>query len=150
MVTIGDEAPEFELMDSTDRPVRLSDFRGNRVVVLYFYPKDFTPGCTVEACGFRDNYTDFVAAGAVVIGVSQDDPKTHAAFQATHKLPFTLVSDPRGAVAKLYGVKKTMGLVPGRTTFVIDQDGKVQHVFSSQLRPNKHVASALDLIRRLR
>jgi peroxiredoxin Q/BCP len=150
MITIGDIAPEFELPDANGRIVRLSDFKSRRIVVLYFYPKDFTPGCTVEACGFRDNFTDFVASGAVVIGVSEDDQATHAAFKERHDLPFTLVSDRGGELAKRYGVKKTLGVIPGRTTFVIDKEGVVQHVFSSQLRPNKHVKQALGLIRTLR
>jgi peroxiredoxin Q/BCP len=119
------------------------------VVVLYFYPADFTPGCTVQACGFRDKYTDFVAAGAVVVGVSADPPGRHADFQAKHDLPFVLLSDADGELAARYGVRKSMRILPGRTTFVIDREGVVQHVFNSQLRVNKHVKQALEVVRRL-
>ena len=150
MITIGDKAPNFECPDASGKVVRLSDYLGRRVVVLYFYPMDFTPGCTVEACGFRDNYTDFVAAGAVVIGVSADPPQRHADFLAKHELPFVLLSDVDASLAQAYGVKKTLRILPGRTTFVIDLQGTVQHVFSSQLRINKHVSHALEVVRRLR
>lgn len=150
MITFGDQAPDFERTDAKGKLVRLSDYRGKRVVVLYFYPKDYTPGCTVEACGFRDQFTDFVAAGAVVVGVSSDPPKRHADFQAKHHLPFVLLSDPGGALAKAYGVRKTFGFIPGRTTFVIDREGVVQHVFSSQLQVHKHVNQALEVVRKLR
>jgi peroxiredoxin Q/BCP len=148
-IKVGDAAPEFDLTDAAGKRVRLSDFRGKRNVVLYFYPKDDTPGCTKEACSFRDNYQDFTDAGAEVIGVSSDDGASHQKFSEKFKLPFTLVSDTGGGVRKRYGVPATLGLLPGRVTFVIDRDGIVRHVFNSQLQATKHVDEALAMIKRL-
>jgi peroxiredoxin Q/BCP len=142
----GDEAPDFLLPDADGKPVRLSNRRG-KAVILYFYPKDETPGCTLEACAFRDQYEDFAEAGADVIGVSSDSSASHRAFAKRHRLPFTLLSDEDGAVRKLYGVPSTFGLMPGRVTFVIDAEGVVRHVFSSQLAVTRHVAEALDALR---
>src|SRR6266850_1604776 len=124
-------------------PIRLADFRGKKAVVLYFYPKDDTPGCTAEACSFRDSYEDFQDAGAEVIGVSSDSGASHAKFAKRHELPFTLLSDAKGEVRKKYGVPATMGLLPGRVTFVIDRKGIVRHVFNSQLQATRHVQEAL-------
>jgi peroxiredoxin Q/BCP len=143
----GDRAPEFSLPDANGRSVRLADFRGKRAVVLYFYPKDDTPGCTKEACGFRDSYEEFTAAGAEVIGVSSDSGASHQGFARKHKLPFTLLSDRDGTVRKQYGVPATLGLLPGRVTFVIDRAGVVRHVFNSQLAATRHVAEALAALR---
>lgn len=142
----GDTAPEFSLPDASGKQVALARFRG-RPVVLYFYPKDETPGCTLEACAFRDQYEDFVDAGAEVIGVSSDSSASHEKFAARHRLPFTLLSDAEGAVRKRYGVPSTLGLLPGRVTFVIDGEGVVRHVFSSQLAATRHVSEALDALR---
>ena len=119
-------------------------------VVLYFYPKDDTPGCTVEACGFRDAYEDFKDAGAEVVGISSDSADAHKAFASKHSLPFTLVADAGGKVRKAYGVKATLGLLPGRVTYVIDPKGVVRHVFDSQLNPTKHVREALEVIKRIK
>ncbi len=146
-LAVGDPAPDFELPDAAGRPVKLSDWRGQKAVVLYFYPKDDTPGCTKEACTFRDSYEDFQEAGAEVIGVSSDSGASHQAFAKKHRLPFTLLSDASGALRKKYGVPATLGLLPGRVTFVIDREGIVRHVFSSQLAPAQHVREALDVIR---
>jgi peroxiredoxin Q/BCP len=148
-VGVGDLAPDFELTDVSGQRVRLSDFRGKRPVVLYFYPKDDTPGCTREACSFRDRYAAFQEAGAEVIGVSSDSAASHRSFAEKHRLPFTLVADAGGAVRKRYGVPATLGLLPGRVTFVIDRDGFVRHVFNSQLQPTRHVDEALGVLRRL-
>jgi peroxiredoxin Q/BCP len=144
---IGTSAPDFELPDQHSNPVRLSQYRGNRSVVIYFYPKDDTSGCTIEACGFRDDFEKFQAAGAEVIGISDDSPESHLKFVAKYKLPFTLLSDKGGRVRKLYGAKKTLGVIPGRVTFVIDRDGIVRHVFNSQSKPAKHVAEALAALK---
>ena len=146
-VAAGAQAPDFELADAGGRKVRLSEFRGRKAVVLYFYPKDDTPGCTREACSFRDHYEDFVAAGAEVIGVSSDDGASHERFAKKHRLPFTLLSDEDGAVRKRYGVPATLGLLPGRVTFVIDAQGVVRHVFNSQLAASRHVEEALRTLR---
>ncbi|HZP40947.1 MAG TPA: peroxiredoxin [Candidatus Binatia bacterium] len=147
---VGDVAPDFALPDGTGRTVRLSDYRGKRPVVLYFYPKDDTPGCTKEACAFRDQYEDFTRAGAEVIGVSADSGESHARFASKYQLPFVLLTDRDGTVRKRYGVKPTLGVLPGRVTFVIDTDGVVRHVFNSQLRATQHVAEAIAALRGLR
>lgn len=146
---VGTLAPDFELPDSSGKPVRLSSFRGRKTVVLYFYPKDETPGCTQEACGFRDGYEDFKAAGAEVIGISADSAESHQSFASHHRLPFILLSDPKGAVLKQYGIKATWGLIPGRVTFVIDTEGVVQLVFDSLMRAKEHVARTLELVKKL-
>jgi thioredoxin-dependent peroxiredoxin len=146
-VAPGDTAPDFALPDASGKTVRLSDYRGKKAVVLYFYPKDDTPGCTKEACTFRDQYQDFVDAGAEVIGVSSDAETSHAKFATKHALPFVLLSDRGGAVRKAYGVPATLGILPGRVTFVIDRQGTVRHVFNSQLQATRHVTEALTALR---
>src|ERR1700677_884763 len=132
-VKVGDKAPDFTLPPNPGEPVRLQDRLGERVVVLYFYPKDNTSGCTAEACAFRDSHEVFTEAGAEVIGVSSDSVDTHAGFAGKHNLPFTLLSDAGGKVRKAYGVPATFGVLPGRVTYVIDRDGTVRHVFSSMM-----------------
>jgi peroxiredoxin Q/BCP len=146
---VGDKAPDFELAASGGKTVRLSDFKGKKTVVLYFYPKDETPGCTAEACKFRDDYEDFTAAGAEVIGVSDDSVASHESFAAKHRLPFLLVSDVGGKVRQQWGVKATFGIIKGRVTFVIDRDGIVRHRFDSQIRVGRHVDDALELVKKL-
>lgn len=143
----GGTAPDFALPDPTGRVVRLSEFRGRKAVVLYFYPKDDTPGCTKESCTFRDQYQDFQDAGAEVIGVSSDSPDSHAKFASKHRLPFVLLSDRDGAVRRAYGVPATLGLLPGRVTYVIDRDGVVRHVFNSQFHAAQHVAEAIGALK---
>lgn len=145
----GESAPDFQLPDAKGQPVRLSDFRGKKTVVLYFYPKDETPGCTAEACAFRDAYEDFTAAGAEVIGVSTDSTESHGKFAAHHRLPFVLLSDDRKEARRAYGIKATLGLIPGRTTFVIDRNGIVRLVFNSQFQAREHVERALALVKEL-
>lgn len=112
-LTRGTPAPDFELPDQHGNPVRLSQFRGKCALVVYFYPKDDTTGCTIEACKFRDDFARFQATGAEVLGISDDSTESHARFAAKYKLPFTLLSDKGGHVRKLYGVKKTLGVIPG-------------------------------------
>ncbi len=145
----GQTAPEFSLQDQTGSVVRLADYKGKKAVVLYFYPKDDTPGCTTEACTFRDSFVDFSDAGAEVLGVSGDSPASHKQFAAKHRLPFRLLSDEDDEARKAYGVSSTLGLLPGRVTFVIDKQGVVRHVFSSQFRPKKHVEEALEILKQL-
>lgn len=128
-------------------PVRLRDRLG-KALVVYFYPKDQTFGCTRQACSFRDQYTDFSAAGAEVIGISRDDAASHAAFVNEHRLPFLLLSDPEGTVTTAWGVKGMMG-TPGRVTFVFDKDGICRHRFESQILFGKHVDEALAVVKRL-
>jgi thioredoxin-dependent peroxiredoxin len=148
-VQAGDQAPDFTLPSQSGAPVRLRDRLGQRVVVLYFYPKDDTRGCTAEACAFRDSYEAFTDAGADVIGVSSDSVGRHAAFAERHKLPFTLLSDQGGRVRKSYGVPATLGVIPGRVTYVIDRGGTVRHVFNSLTRVNQHVSEAVEVVRQL-
>lgn len=150
VVRVGDQAPEFSLPSATGAVVSLSDFRGKAEVVLFFYPKDNSPACTAEACSFRDSYEAFHDAGAEVIGISADSPESHARFTERHRLPFVLLSDPDGAVRARYGVPRTLGVIPGRTTYLIDRQGVVRHVFSSQFQPARHVAEALRVLGEMR
>ena len=143
---VGDPAPDFELPSQTGETVKLSDLRGSWVVV-YFYPADDTPGCTAEACAFRDSYEDFTDAGATVIGISKDSVESHQRFAEKHHLPFTLLSDEGGRTAKSWGVGKTFGFLPGRITYVISPEGVVRKRFSSQLRATKHKGEAIEAIR---
>jgi len=148
-IQAGDKAPDFTLTAQSGEQVRLSDRTASRVVVLYFYPRDETRGCTQEACAFRDSHEVFTEAGAEVIGVSSDSADRHAAFAEHHNLPFTLLSDVGGRVRKSYGVPSTLGLLPGRVTYVIDTSGTVRYVFNSQLNIGRHVEDALDVVRKL-
>ena len=148
-IGVGDKAPDFTLPSQSGEEVRLQDRIGQGVVVLYFYPKDETSGCTREACAFRDSHEVFTDAGAEVIGVSSDSVDKHASFATHHKLPFTLLSDKGGKVRKAYGVPATLGLIPGRVTYVIDRDGTVRHVFNSMTNINGHIKDALDVVREL-
>lgn len=125
----------------------MKDFLGKKPVVLYFYPKDDTPGCTKEACAFRDEYEVFGKLDAEVIGISSDSVESHKSFAANHDLPFTLLSDEGGKVRKLYGVPNTFGLFPGRVTYVIDREGLVRHIFSSQIEAERHVVEALEALK---
>ena len=149
MIAIGAVAPDFTLPTHGGETVSLSEFRGRKVVVLYFYPKDNTPGCTVESCAFRDAYADFVDLGAEVLGVSSDSLESHASFAETHRLPFRLLSDGDGAVRRAWKVPRTLGMLPGRVTFVIDKEGVVRWRFNSQLRVKQHVREALARVRDL-
>ncbi|HTQ41636.1 MAG TPA: peroxiredoxin [Polyangiaceae bacterium] len=147
-LAVGEKAPGFTL-PSASGPVSLDSLVGARALVLFFYPKDESPGCTREACSFRDQYDAFVEAGADVVGISPDSLESHAHFSAKHALRVKLLSDTGGKVAALYGVSKTLGLFPGRATFVIDRQGVVRHVFVSQVQFWRHTSEALDAIRKL-
>lgn len=147
-IQVGDTAPDFTLKNQAGTPVTLSELLRQKAVVLYFYPKDETIGCTAEACSFRDAYEDFKDAGAEVVGVSSDSAESHQRFASHHRLPFILLSDEGGRVRKLYGVKPNLfGLLPGRVTFVIDRSGKVRHIFNSQVRATRHVSEALAVLK---
>jgi peroxiredoxin Q/BCP len=146
MLEIGEPMPDVTLVGESG-PVQLRDRLG-KTLVVYFYPKDETFGCTIEACSFRDQYEDFVAAGADVIGVSRDDSASHASFKAHHRLPFTLLTDPGGQLAKAWGVTGGFAL-GGRVTFVFDQAGICRHRFDARLRFGKHVDEALEVVKRL-
>jgi peroxiredoxin Q/BCP len=150
---VGDPAPGFTLPDAESNPVRLADLRGKRVV-LYFYPKDDTPGCTTEACSFRDAWQELDADGVVVLGISKDSPKSHQKFARKYGLPFTLLADESTAVAQSYGVwvektnygRKYMGMA--RTTFYIRPDGTIGHVWQ-QVKPEAHAQKVLDYLRKV-
>lgn len=148
-LTAGARAPDFTLADQDGQSVSLSDFRGRKNLVVYFYPKDDTPGCTKESCAFRDQFTAFSDAGAEVIGISSDSVSSHKAFAQKHRLPFRLLSDPGGKVRAAFGVPSTFGLLPGRVTYVIDKQGVIRHAFNSQLNPLQHVDEALAVLARL-
>jgi len=148
-IQVGDKAPDFTLPSQSGEQVTLQDRLGERVVVLYFYPKDNTSGCTAEACAFRDSYETFTDAGAEVIGVSSDSSDKHAAFAGKHNLPFTLVADQGGKVRKSYGVPSVLGVIPGRVTYVIYRTGTVRQVFSSMTNIDQHVGDALEMVKKL-
>ena len=149
-IEIGSKAPEFSLPDQQGKRVNLSDFLGKTNLVVYFYPKDESYGCTKEACSFRDSYEDFKEAGAEVIGISADDETSHKEFSAHHKLPFILLSDKDKKVAALFNIKKTMGILPGRVTFVIDKEGVIRMIYSSQLSFQKHVEEAVEVVKSMK
>lgn len=147
---VGAKAPDFSAPTHESRTVRLSDFNG-KVVVLYFYPRDNTPGCTTEACGFRDGFSSYLESDIVVLGISPDSPDSHREFIKSQNLPFTLLSDESHAIAEQYGVwrEKTMGGASSmgimRTTFVIDPDGKIAHVFED-VKPEGHERQVFEWI----
>ena len=141
MIEEGKPVPDFELTSDSGESVRLSDLKGKQVV-LYFYPKDETPGCTKEACSFRDAWKDLARTGVVLIGVSTDNEESHKAFKKHHELPFHLVSDPSGTIAKAYGVPNHGGFL-SRQTFVIGADGKLKKVYRS-VDVTKHAGEILD------
>ena len=149
-IQVGDKAPDFTLPSQSGEQVRLQDRLGDRVVVLYFYPKDNTSGCTAEACAFRDSYETFTEAGR-----RGDRGQLRLGGQGTppspsrHRLPFTLLADQGGRVRKAYGVPAVLGLLPGRVTYVIDRSGTVRHVFNSMTNIDGHVNEALEVVRQL-
>jgi len=143
----GDQIPHFQLKDQNKVLVDSKQLIGDKALVLFFYPKDDTPGCTAEACAFRDQFEVFVEAGAQVVGISADSPDSHKAFALKHKLPYTLLSDDNNQLRKQFGVPKSMlGLLPGRVTYIMDKDGIIRHTFNSQFNVNKHVEEALKVI----
>jgi peroxiredoxin Q/BCP len=149
-LSVGAHAPDFALPSASGASISLSALLANGPVVLFFYPKDGTAGCTVEACAFRDRHDEFVGVGAQVVGVSSDSVVSHARFASKHDLPMILLSDEDGKVRTLYGVGPKLGLFPGRTTFVIDRDGVVRYVLESQLRWDAHSREALSVVKQLR
>ena len=148
-VNVGDKAPDFTLPSQMGDNVTLFEYFGKKNVVLYFYPKDETRGCTREACEFRDQYDVFTSLGAEVLGVSSDTLESHKSFATHYGLPFLLLSDEKSEVRKLYGVPSSMGILPGRVTYIIDKKGVVRHIFNSQLQPEKHIEEALKILREL-
>ena len=149
MLKVGNKAPSFTLEDADGNVVELGDFKG-RKVVLFFYPKDDTPGCTAEACGFRDSYADLKNLGAEVWGVSGDDIVSHRRFAERHQLPFPLLSDTNQQLRRAFGVPKTLGLLPSRVTYVIDGNGSICHVFNNLLDGPAHVREAMQVLQSLK
>ena len=151
MLKIGDQAPDFSLKSTNGSTFSLSEQKGQKAIVLYFYPKDDTPGCTAEACSFRDQYEDFKDLGAEVIGISSDSEASHQKFTQKHRLPFELLADTDGKVRKLYEVPRALlGLLPGRVTFVIDKEGVIQYLFNSLSGATDHVSNAAKVLRGLK
>lgn len=141
-VKVGDKAPDFTLPSQMGDNVTLSEFFGKKNVVLYFYPKDETAGCTKEACSFRDSYEELTNLGAEVLGVSGQSVESHKSFASHYGLPFILLSDEANTVRELYNVPSTMGIIPGRVTYIIDKKGIVRHIFNSQTQAQRHVEEA--------
>lgn len=142
---VGTVAPVFSLLDQEGREVDVGKLIGKKALVVYFYPKDFTTGCTMEAHEFREMHEEFLKKGAEVIGVSSDDVASHKRFAEEHQLPFTLLSDPDNKVRDMYGAWGTAG-TPGRVTYLIDRQGVIRMVFSSQIQPRKHISEALRVL----
>ena len=148
-VKVGDKAPDFTLPSQIGDNVTLSEFLGKKNVVLYFYPKDETPGCTREACSFRDSYEELTKLGTEVLGVSAQNVESHKSFATHHGLPFILLADEGNKVRKLYGVPSSMGILPGRVTYIIDKKGIVRHIFNSQTQTQQHVEEAKNTLKEL-
>jgi peroxiredoxin Q/BCP len=144
---IGDRVPDFSLPCQTGEIINSSDFIGKKSLVIYFYPKDDTPGCTAESCAFRDSHEVFTDAGAAVIGISADSPESHRKFAAKYHLPFTLLSDTDNRVRKRFGVPSTLFVLPGRVTYVIDKEGIIRHIFDSMLDFKAHVTESLNTLK---
>lgn len=150
IIQIGDNCPVFSLPDSEGTEIQIAELLGKKILVLFFYPKDDTPGCTKEACAFRDAYTDFLDLGCEVFGISSDNSQSHQEFQQKHKLPYPLLSDTQKKVRQQFGVPQSLfGLIPGRVTYIVGVDGKVAGIFNSQTNPVGHINEALRVVRSL-
>ncbi|GGE00714.1 peroxiredoxin [Planktosalinus lacus] len=146
-LNIGDKIPEFKLTDQNGKVFDINSVKGKNSLVIYFYPKNFTPGCTLEACSFRDSYEDFKELGAQVIGISADSKKSHERFAKKYHLLFTLLSDSNGAVKRKFRVKNNLfGLIPGRETFVVNKKGIVIFTFNS-MNAERHIKEALKVLK---
>jgi peroxiredoxin Q/BCP len=149
-LSVNDKIPAFELKDQNGEMVSSDALIGDNHLILFFYPKADTAGCTKEACSFRDEFADFQKADARVVGISSDSPQAQKAWAEKNGLPFTLLADEGGKVRKQFGVKGNLfGLIPGRTTYVIDKTGTIRHIFSSQMNFEKHVTEALEALAKL-
>lgn len=147
-IIIGSEIPEFELLDQNGVNFRITDHIGKKNLVIYFYPKDDTPGCTKEACYFRDQYDVFNQADALIIGISSQSVESHKQFAEKYRLNFTLLSDEGGKVRKIFGAT-SLGFIPGRITYIVDKKGIVIYVFNSQIDAEKHVDEAIRILKEL-
>ncbi len=150
-IKYGSKIPGFELKDQHGNLFNINEVLGKKNLVIFFYPKDGTPGCTREACAFRDQFEVFEDADARVIGISAQSVESHYAFAQKHRLNYTLLSDPDNKVRKMFGVPSSLfGLLPGRVTYVVDKSGKVVYMFNSQLKTEKHVFKALQVLKKLK
>lgn len=146
-IVVGSSIPSFTLKDQSGESFSIDSVLGKKKLVIYFYPKDESLGCTRQACAFRDQFDVFADAGALIIGISAQSVKSHSEFARHHRLKFTLLSDPGNKVRKLFGVPGNLfGLLPGRVTYVINLDGKVVYTFNSQSRVEKHVEESLRIL----
>lgn len=150
MIQEGQPAPSFTLKDAAGKPWSLDALRASGPVVLFFYPRDESPICTREVCSFRDAHQDFDQAGATVVGISSDDEASHESFARKQRLNYLLLSDPGGKVRHEYDIPKTLGVLDGRATFVIDRAGIVRMAYSAQLVAEGHTRKALDVVRTIR
>lgn len=144
----GTLLPTFKLQDENGNWVDSQELKGKSYLVVYFYPKDDTPGCTKEACSFRDNYDEFEEYNARIIGISSDDVASHKKFKTKHNLPYTLLADVDKTVRKQFDVPADLfGLIPGRVTYIFDLEGNCIHIFDSQMSPLKHISESLEVIK---
>ena len=148
-VNVGDKAPDFTLPSQMGDDVTLSEYFGKKNVVLYFYPMDESPGCTKEACTFRDSYEELTKLGAEVIGVSAQSVESHKSFATHYGLPFILLAHEGNKVRKLYGVPSSIGILPGLVTYIIDKKGVVRNIFNSQTQTQQHVEEAKNTLKEL-
>lgn len=149
-LVVGDAVPSFTLLDQNGNQFSSKDIVGKQVLIVYFYPKDDTPGCTKEACKFRDEFEVFSDLNVRVIGISSDDVSSHKKFAEKYNLPFTLLADTEKKVRKLFGVPTYAGgILPGRVTYIINKKGKIVYVFNSMKEAEKHVSTALEIIKNL-
>jgi peroxiredoxin Q/BCP len=145
-IEVGDKLPTFSLQDQNNNTFNSVNYIG-KPLVIYFYPKDDTPGCTKEACKFRDDFESFTDLGALVVGISADSAESHKKFEEKYNLPFILLADTKNEVRKLFGVPNNLFFIPGRVTYVIDKNGTVQYIFNSQLSAEKHIENALQKLK---
>ncbi len=150
-IEVGSKVPIFELNDQNGELFKLETVLGKKNLVIYFYPKDDSPGCTKEACSFRDQFEVFADADAMIIGISAQSEESHLEFTKKHRLNYTLLSDTGNKVRKLFGVPSSFfGLIPGRVTYVVNKEGKIAYLFNSQIQAEKHVDEALRIIQEMR
>ncbi|PCH78447.1 MAG: peroxiredoxin [Flavobacteriaceae bacterium] len=145
---VGDKVPYFELLDQNGVLFTSDNVIGKQGVVIYFYPKDDTPGCTKQACKFRDEFEVFSNLNVSVIGISKDSVASHKEFEEKYRLPFTLLADTENEVRKLFGVSKSaLGMIPGRVTYIVDKEGVIQYIFDDMMHSEKHIDVALEFLR---
>ncbi len=147
---VGDKIPNFVLKDQDNADFNIDQFRGKQMMVIYFYPKDDTPGCTTEACSFRDQYEIFTDLNVKVIGISADNVTSHKKFAGKYNLPFTLLADTDKKVQKLFGVPRSLlGMIPGRVTYIVNKEGEVVHIFNSMTNAEKHITESLSILKKM-